>query len=213
MAKNVSLIPMRPDTVPKTLSIDEQNALTWYVLSGCAKEEAVILFMRPDMSKSKAKAAVKEYVKQFFSRKDVREYMDAYAALIDDTLHPKKRQQQDLTGTVEEKKAKALGKLVEYVLSEANDIENAEDPKSILDYANRIGLFDTEIDAPEEPRRYLPKSCGDHCAYRMFCEENTEDMCQYCRYHKFGEDNGIHYEKNNILDVPELESSGTEIAG
>lgn len=203
---------MRPDSVPSTLSIDEQNALTWYVLSGCAKEDAVILFMRPDMAKSKAKAAVKEYVKQFFSRKDVREYMDAYAATMQDTLHPKKKQVLEMEGTVEEKKAKALGKLVEYVLSEANDIENADDPKAILDYANKIGLFDTDVDAPEVPRRYLPQSCGDHCAYRMFCEENTEDMCQYCRYHKFGEDNGIHYEKNNILDVPELESSGTKIA-
>lgn len=176
MAKSVSLIPMRPDTVPKTLSIDEQNALTWYVLSGCAKEEAVILFMRPDMSKSKAKAAVKEYVKQFFSRKDVREYMDAYSAIIQETLHPKKKKQiQEMSGSVEEKKAAALGKLVEYVLSEANDIENADDPKAILDYANKIGLFDTDVDAPEAPRRYLPTTCND-CAYRKFIEENCEEV-------------------------------------
>lgn len=175
MAKNVSLIPMRPDTVPKTLSIDEQNALTWYVLSGCAKEEAVILFMRPDMSKSKAKAAVKEYVKQFFSRKDVRDYMDAYAATMQDTLHPKKKQIKEMGGTVEEKKAKALSKLVEYVLSEASDIEHADDPKAILDYANKIGLFDADMDAPEVPRRYLPITCSE-CAYRKFVEENCEEV-------------------------------------
>ena len=175
MAKSTSIIPMRPSNIPGTLNIDEQNALTWYVLSGCPREDAVILFMRPDMAKSKAKAAVKEYVKQFFSRKDVREYLDSYAALMEDTLHPKKRATQDMSGTVEEKKAKALGKLVEYVLSEANDIENAEDPKAILDYANKIGLFDTELDAPEAPRRYLPVICSE-CEYRKFVEENCEEV-------------------------------------
>lgn len=165
---------MRPDDVPRTLTIDEQNALTWYVLSGCPKEDAVVLFMRPDMAKSKAKAAVKEYVKQFFSRKDARDYMDAYAAKVDEATHPKKRT-VEMTGTVEEKKSKALSKLVEYVLSEASDIENADDPKAILDYANRIGLFDTEVDAPEAPRRYLPITCSE-CAYRKFVEEECEEV-------------------------------------
>ena len=175
MAKSASIIPMRPDKVPNTLTIEEQNALTWYVLSGCAREDAVILFMRPDMAKSKAKAAVIEYVKQFFSRKDVRDYMDGYEAAMDDVLHPKKKEAKQMSGTVEEKKAKALGKLVEYVLAEASDIENAEDPKAILDYANKIGLFDAEIDAPEEPRRYLPVVCSE-CAYRKFVEENCEEV-------------------------------------
>ena len=124
------------------------------------------------MAQSKAKAAVKEYVKQFFARKDVREYLDSYTAKIQDVLTPKKKQ-VDAGGTVEEKKSRALSKLVEYVLSQASDIENSDDPKAIMDFANRIGLFDTEVDAPEAPRRYLPVTCGE-CAYRKFVEENCE---------------------------------------
>lgn len=197
------LIPLRPNDFSTGLTQPEQATLTWYVLSGCSKKDAFITFARPDMLGSKAKAAIDDYVKQFFSRKECVEYIGAYEKTINSILHPEehKKEKED-GGSLEEKKSKALTKLVEYVISEADNIDTAEDPKVILDFANKIGLFDMDEEVEEQPRRYLPQSCSDHCAYRMFCEENTEDMCQYCRYHKFGEDNGIHYEKNNILDVP-----------
>lgn len=196
------LIPLRPDNVSTQLSQPEQAALSWYVLSGCTKKEAFITFARPDMLDSKAKAAVEDYVKQFYARKEVKDYIEAYRATLDAFLHPSAKKTEQPVGSLEERKAKAKTKLVEFAMSLADNIEQAEDPEFVLKMADKAGLLDGDEQVEEQPRRYLPVSCGDHCAYRMFCEENTEDMCQYCRYHKFGEDNGIHYEKNNILDVP-----------
>lgn len=170
------LIPLRPKDFSTPLTQPEQSCLTWYALSGCTKKDAFITFARPDMLNSRAKAAIDDFVKQFYARKEVREYLDAYEATINEVLHPssKKEVKGDQT-TVEEKKSKALAKLVEYVLTQANDIENSDDPKAILDYANKIGIFDVDEQVDELPRRYLPVTCGD-CAYRKFVEENCETV-------------------------------------
>ena len=165
-------IPLRPKEFSTNLTQPEQAALTWYVLSGCSKKEAFITFARPDMLGSKAKAAIDDYVNQFFSRKESKDYIAAYDETISEFLNPKKNTIVDSV-TVEEKKSKALTKLVEYVLSEANHIEESEDPKAILDYANKIGIFDVNEKVEELPRRYLPVACSE-CEYRKFVEENCD---------------------------------------
>ena len=174
MPKN-SIIPMRPENFKTQLTHGEQTALTWLVLSGCSRDEAFLTFARPDMADSKAKAVVKETIKQFYSRAEVKEYLMAYRTTIEDFVNPQRKEKEPVdSGTVEEKKARALTQLVEYVLGEAENISTADDPKAILDYANRIGLFDAEERVEEQPRRYLPVTCGN-CAYRKFVEENCEN--------------------------------------
>lgn len=210
MPKN-TIIPMRPEGFNSSLTQGEQTCLTWLVLSGCSKEDAFILFARPDMAESRARAVVKETIKQFYARAEVKEYLMAYRTTLEDLVNPKRKEKEPVsTGTLEERKARAKTRATEFAMSLAENIEQADDPEYVLKLMDKVGLLDADEQVEEQPRRYLPQSCGDHCAYRMFCEENTEDMCQYCRYHKFGEDNGIHYEKNNILDVPRR--SGTEVA-
>lgn len=168
------LIPLRPKDFSSPLTQPEQSCLTWYILSGCTKKEAFVTFARPDMLGSKAKAAIDDYVKQFFARRESKEYMSAYEETLEEFSKPKKKEVYVDDGTtVEEKKSKALAKLVEYVLKEANDIDDAEDPKAILDYANKIGIFDVEERPEELPRRYLPVTCS-MCEYRKFVEENCE---------------------------------------
>lgn len=171
---NSSKIPLRPADFATSLTQSEQSCLTWYVLSGCSRKDAFITFARPDMLNSRAKAAIDDYVKQFFARKDVKDYIMAYDATIKEYLHPTKKDEPKTdTVSVEEKKTRALTKLVEYVLAEANHIEESDDPKAILDYANKIGIFDMGEKAEELPRRYLPVTCGE-CEYRKFVEENCE---------------------------------------
>lgn len=200
---------MRPKGATYNLLQEEMDGLSYYVLSGCTREVAFLKFVRPDFIGTKATTAVKSAVTQFFASKEVKEYIEAYKRTIEELLAEKDKPKADRGGTLEERKARAKTKLVEFAMSLANDIENAKDQEFVLKMADKAGLLDGDEEVEEQPRRYLPQSCSDHCAYRMFCEENTEDMCQYCRYHKFGEDNGIHYEKNNILDVPQR--SGTEV--
>lgn len=169
-----ALIPLRPKDFSTSLTQAEQSCLTWYVISGCTKKEAFITFARPDMLGSKAKAAIDEYIKQFFAQKEVKDYIDAYEETLKASMRPPKAPEKKADGvSVEEKKSKALTKLVEYVLSEANHIEESDDPKSILDYANKIGIFDMNEEAEEVPRRYLPVTCSE-CEYRKFVEENCE---------------------------------------
>lgn len=203
------IIPLRPANYVSSLKQDEQTALSWYILSGCARRDAVITFARPDLYVNKSKAVVDEYVRQFFARKEVKEYLDAYQETIDAVLHPK-AEKTEPKGTLEERKARAKAKAVEFAITLADNIEQADDPDFVLKLLDKVGILDGDEEVEEVPRRYLPQSCSDHCAYRMFCEENTEDMCQYCRYHKFGEDNGVHYDKNEILDVPKR--IGTKLA-
>lgn len=169
-----SIIPLRPKDFTSPLSQAEQSCLTWFVLSGCTRKEAFVTFARPDMLNSKAKAAIDEFVKQFFAGKEAKEYLAAYEQTIVDFITPKKKEAPAVDpATVEEKKSRSLTKLVEYVLSESENIDQAEDPKAILDYANKIGIFDMGEKIEELPRRYLPVTCGE-CEYRKFVEENCE---------------------------------------
>ena len=104
MAK--SLIPLRPENFVTTLTQPEASAVTWYVLSGCSKKDAFITWARPDMLSSKSKAAIDDYVKQFFARKDVKEYIEAYQRTLNKVLNPAPAK-TDQKGSLEERKAKA----------------------------------------------------------------------------------------------------------
>lgn len=168
------LIPLRPENVFTQLSQPEQAALSWYVLSGCTKKEAFITFARPDMLDSKAKAAVEDFVKQFFARKECLEYIDAYKETLDKFLHPSVKKEK-VTGTMEERKAKARTKAMEFAMSLADHIEDAEDPETVLKLMDKVGLLDGEEEVEEQPRRYLPVTCSE-CAYRKFVEENCEEV-------------------------------------
>lgn len=190
---------MRPKDFVSSLLQTEQTALTWLVLSGCTRKDAFITFCRPDMLNSKAKAAIDDYIKQFYARKEVREYIEAYQRTLDEFLHPAPAKEKS-AGSLEERKAKAKTKLVEFAMSLANSIEQADDPEFVLKMADKAGLLDGDEEVEEQPRRYLPETCS-HCSYRMFCEQNTEDMCPYCKYYQYGEENGIHFDKENILDI------------
>ena len=121
---------------------------------------------------SKAKAALDDYVKQFFARKEVKEYIDEYQKVLDGALHPKTVQPKQ-SGSLEERKAKAKTKLVEFAMTLADNIEQADDPEFVLKVADKAGLLDGEEEVEEQPRRYLPVTCSS-CEYRKFVEENCE---------------------------------------
>jgi len=162
------LIPMRPKG-RFDLKPEEMDCLNWLVLSGCPRDEAFLRFIRPDYLGNKASPAVKDAVKQFFAMASVREYMDAYKDAVSAAARPKERP----AGTMEEKKAKAKTKLVEFAMDLADNIDQADDPEFVLKIADKAGLLDQDEEIIEQPRRYLPVSCGD-CEYRKFVEENCE---------------------------------------
>lgn len=167
-----SKIPLRPKNFISKLTQSEQSALTWYVLSGCSRKDAYVTFARPDFLNSKTKAALDDYIKQFFASKDVREYLEAYESTLTEFLHPAPIKAEPSV-SIEERKSKAKTKLIEFAMSLANNIEQADDPEFVLKVADKAGLLDIEEDVEELPRRYLPVTCNE-CEYKKFIEENCE---------------------------------------
>lgn len=156
----------------ESLTQAEQTALTWYHLSKCSRKEAFVAFARPDLMESKNKAMVDEYLKQFFARTDVRSYLSEYAATLEKFLHPAPVATQP-DGSMEERKARAKTKLIEFAMSLANNIDQASDKEAVLKIADRVGLLDGDEEVVEKPRRYLPVSCGQ-CEYKKFIEEHCD---------------------------------------
>jgi len=169
-----SLIPMRPKRSFNLLP-EEMDGLSYYVLSGCQREVAFLKFIRPDFIGSKAATAVKSAVSQFFANKEVKDYLEAYKKTIEDLLAEKDKPKPTNTGTLEERKAKAKTKAMEFAMSLADNIEQAEDPETVLKLMDKVGLLDGEEEVEEQPRRYLPVTCSE-CAYRKFVEENCEEV-------------------------------------
>jgi hypothetical protein len=113
-------------------------------------------------------------MKEFFASKDVKAYIEAYNKTLDAFLHPVQVKSEP-KGTMEERKAKAKTKLVEFAMSLADNIEQASDPEFVLKVADKAGLLDGDEEVEEQPRRYLPVTCSE-CAYRKFVEENCEEV-------------------------------------
>lgn len=197
------LIPLRPQGYVSDLKPEQQLALSWFVLSKCTRKEAFVRFARPDLALSSSAPALDNHVKEFFASKSAKEYIEAYTKTIENFLHPAPVAESKAKGSMEERKARAKTKLVEFAMSLADNIENAGDPEFVLKIADKAGLLDMEEKVEEQPRRYIPQSCLDGCRYRMFVEENCEDECQFCRYKKYSEENGVHFENEEMLDIPQ----------
>ena len=172
-----SLITMRPKSGKFDLLQEEMDGLSYYVLSGCKREVAFLKFIRPDFIGSKSTAAVNSAVSQFFASKEVKDYIEAYRKTVEDLLAEKDRPKQlataERTGSIEECKARAKTKLVEFAMSLADNIDQADDPEFVLKIADKCQLLDSEDQVEEQPRRYLPVRCSG-CEYRKFVEENCE---------------------------------------
>lgn len=196
-----SLIPLRPKDFATNLTQPEMAALTWYVISGCSKKDAFCLFARPDMLSSKAKAAIDDYVKQFYARKECAEYIEAYEKTLKEFLQPEPAKTAEPTASLEERKAKAKAKATEFAITLADNIEQADDPEFVLKLMDKVGILEGDEQVEVAPQRFLGERCSD-CRYRVFCEQECEDLCQYCKYHQYGEDNGVHYKNEEMIDMP-----------
>lgn len=163
---------MRPSQGKFNLKPEEMDGLTYYVLSGCPREVAFLKFIRPDFLGSKATPVIKSTAQQFFAMKDAKDYIEAYRQTIEDLINPKPKVVAQ-TGSLEERKAKAKTKLVEFAMNLADNIENASDQEFVLKMADKAGLLDSEEQVEEQPRRYLPVTCSG-CEYRKFVEENCD---------------------------------------
>ena len=194
-----SKIPIRPSGTFK-LTQQEQEALSWHIISGMARTEVYRRFIRPDLETSKA--ALDKLTKMFFEDKEVKRYMEEYQSTLDNFLNPKEKPKKELTE--EEMKArinKGIEKLKEFAFNQADKISTLEEPGEVVKLWRSLGLFGDEEEVMEAPRRYLPTMCSE-CRYKAFCEQECEDLCELCKYKKYAKENGVHYETKEQLINP-----------
>lgn len=168
---------MRPKGGKFALKAEEMNGLTYYVLSGCSRDEAFVKFVRPDFIGAKVTPALKSAIMQFYAAKDVKDYIEEYRRTIEELLNPPERKESRSAKSLDERKAVAKAKATEFAIELADNIEEASDPEFVMKMLDKVGIFDGDDEVEEAPRRYLPVSCGE-CAYRKFVEENCEETSQ-----------------------------------
>lgn len=191
------LIPMRPVGAFR-LSQAEQNCLTWYVLSGCKRDEAFAAFVRPDLAGNPS--ILTQYSSQFFASQPATEYVGAYTTTLEAVLHPKPTPVKKLSKEEQDKRnAEAVQKVVDWVIGHSDTIDSMEHPEELIKMMQRLGMLSDDTVTEEAPRRYLSEMCSQ-CRYRAFVEQECDDECDFCKYRKYAEENGVHYNPEQQLN-------------
>lgn len=163
-------IPLRPLNRRFRMDAKDMDCLVWYVISGCKKEEAYGLFVRPDI-KATSPSQLKIYSSQFFSSKDARDFISAYRDTLDGANKPKGETTAD---DREKRKATAVQSFTDKVVEKMHEnLETVEEMDAVAKLADRVGVLGDGEEVVEQPRRYLPETCSA-CRYKLFVEENIK---------------------------------------
>lgn len=200
-------LPTRPDTSTRyTLSEAERYALCVFCVFETTKLDAFKL-AHPEVVGTKN--VLKSRCDEFFASSDVVNFMREYRVYLDgldkeEKSEAKANVSQESDEEWENKKQRALRNLAQkgYRLAEDLDSEDA-DVEMVVKVFDKLGWLDNDEVQQEQPRRYLPETCRSSCRYRAFVEQECEDLCEYCKYKKYGEENGVHYESEKQLEMPQ----------
>lgn len=198
-------IPMRPkDKRRYDLTDREKDCIVWHVLSGCKKEDAYLIFVRPDLAISKQN--LKMATSQFFASADVRNFMMSYKYTLNGTGDANS---EDLTNEDREKRAgEAVQKFTDKIVERmSGDFESVDEMDAVAKLADRVGVLDDKEKIEEKPRRYLPETCYQGCRYRLFVENAIKDgsvidECRYCKALTYATDNGYKDDPTKRLSIP-----------
>lgn len=193
-------LPTRPDTSTRyTLSEAERYALCVFCVFETTKLDAFKL-AHPEVVGTKN--VLKSRCDEFFASSDVVNFMREYRAMLDEVdkggqVEPKENN-EDLSARMQHTKRNIFLRGEELANSIGATKEELELAIKLLE---KSGVFDTDEEVMEQPRRYLPETCSQ-CRYKVHCEQECEDLCEYCKYKKYGEENGVHYESEKQLEMP-----------
>lgn len=199
-------LPLRPKNQKKyNLSDNEMNSLVWYTLSGCKREEAFMLFVRPDLSISRQNLV--KATNQFFAMFDVRDFLNEYNKTLSD-FYTNKEKPRESKQSREDRVGNAVKKFTDKVMDAMDDADSIEisEMDTLAKLADRVGILGKNEEVEEKPRRYLPETCS-WCSYRKFVEDemsqgNLYDECSHCKTRRFAESKGWVFDatKNIIND-------------
>ena len=206
-------LPTRPDTSTRyTLSEAERYALCVFCVFETTKLDAYKL-AHPEVVGTKN--VLKSRCDEFFASSDVVNFMREYRAMLDEADKAQVKSQepksQESDEEWENKKQRALLNLAQkgYRLAEDLDSEDA-DVEMVVKVFDKLGWLDNEEVQVESPRRYLPTSCYSSCRYRAFVEQECEDLCVYCKFKAYANEQGVDFPKEKQLEMPQESGENEE---
>lgn len=168
-------VPLRPENDVWALKDREKDALVFSVLFRCENQTAFMRFF-PEYLLSDGKRlneAGKRQCRELFGYARSREFLDAYRA----TLAKWGKVSEGIgdgelgDGVDGKRKERALRRLLGRAmrLVEGGEELDADTLKVVTDIFTKLGFIKDE-GRVEEPRRYLPESCGA-CRYKALVED------------------------------------------
>lgn len=203
-----AIVPIRPKYKRYSLSKEQQDCLTYYVLMGCTKQDAFLLFfpefLKYDGSgrvlKGKLTKAGEQYCKQFFATAEVNDYIRDYKKTFEE-----KETSENIGEDDREKRAgEAVKKFTDKIVDKmGGDFETVDEMDAIAKLADRVGVLDDKEKVEEKPRRYLPQTCSS-CSYKVFVESNIEqgnieNECLRCKALDIAKEHGFRYDPKTLL--------------
>lgn len=202
MAKDIK-IPLRPRNKRYFMEASKMDCLAWYCISGCRREDAFRIFVRPDLAKNPK--MLREYASQFFASTDAMNFIHDYRLTLEGEEGQEKKEQNE-EGR-EKRIGNAIQKFTDKVIEKmSGDLESVDEMDAVAKLADRVGVLDDKKDIIESPRRYLPEGCRT-CQYRLCIEKGIENgeienECMYCKALKFAQNHGFVYDPKNVLEIP-----------
>lgn len=207
-----AIVPIRPKYKRYSLSKEQQDCLTYYVLMGCTKQDAFLLFfpefLKYDGSgrvlKGKLTKAGEQYCKQFFATAEVNDYIRDYKKTFEEKETSENIGEDDREKRAGEAVKKFTNKIVDKM---GGDFETVDEMDAIAKLADRVGVLDDKEKAEMKPIRFLPSRCGE-CRYRIGVESmvlngQMLDMCAYCKCRKIAEEHGYRFnDGKDLLEIP-----------
>ena len=154
---------------------------------------------------------LKSRSEEFFASSDVTNFIHEYREYLEEVDYESKNAHKPQTSTAEdreERKRRALEMLADDLIDQIFALRAGGDDvdrETIMKLVDKIGWFGDEEIKQESPRRYLPTSCGG-CSYKAFCEQECEDLCVYCKFKAYANEQGVDFPKEKQLEMLNNES-------
>lgn len=167
-------LPTRPDTSTRyALSEAERYALCVFCVFETTKLDAFKL-AHPEVVGTKN--VLKSRCDEFFASSDVVNFMREYRAILDEADKggqvETKENDADLSARMQHTKRQIFLRGEELANSIGATKEELELAIKLLE---KSGVFNTDEEVMEQPRRYLPETCSQ-CRYKKWIEENCEEI-------------------------------------
>lgn len=137
---------------------------------------------------------------------DAKEYIAIRRKQLEDYYFPPNDGTE--SSQIAESKAKSneemLAELIPDVVRGLKDIARDKNDENYGDLVKAVLSklmkdMDTK-NAANPPMRYLPEIPCAQCRYKLFCENETTDECEWCKYKKYGVEHGLTYDYKNQLE-------------